>query len=51
MRSGLTSMTSVHVHEHTSLGKVGECVVDASEVSRLRVRALLDTEVGDQVGE
>jgi hypothetical protein len=49
--SELTSVTSIHVHVHTNLGKVGECVVNAVEVRCLRVSALLDAQVGDQVGE
>ena len=44
-------MTSVHVHVHANLGKVGERVVDTGEVSGLGVGALLDVQVGDQVGQ
>ena len=44
-------MTSIHVHVHANLGKVGEGVVHAVEVRGLGVGALLYVQVGDQVGE
>ena len=44
-------MTSIHVHVHANLGELGQGVVGTVEVGRLGVGALLDVQVGNQVGE
>ena len=46
-----TSVASIHVHVDADGGELLEGVVDTGEVGRLRVGALLDAQVGDQVGE
>ena len=44
-------VTGIHVHVHADRGELLERVRDASLVRRLGVSALLDVQVGDQVGE
>ena len=46
-----SSVASIHVHVHANRGELDEGVVHAGEVGRLGVSALLDVQVGDQVGQ
>ena len=46
-----SGVASVHVHVYANGSELDESVVHASEVGRLRVGALRDAQVGDQVGK
>ena len=45
------SVSGIHVHVHADRGELVEGVGDAGLVGGLGVRALLDVQVGDQVGQ